>query len=159
MAADSSFFRSSTAFTTVHVPYCSAEGAVLYNLPLVNGFHDGLHAVLLSGWQRIAHSSARQRLSWFARRFNRRMAADCSFFHSSMAFTMVFAPYISTDGGRLLILPLVNGFTMVCTPYCYVDGSGLLIPLLTNGFHDGFRAVFLHGSQRIAHSSSRQQLS
>jgi len=133
---DRSFFRSSTAFTTVYAPYCSADGSALLILPLVNGFHNGLRAVLLSGWQWIAHSSARQRLSQrFARCIAQRMAAHCSFFRSSTAFTTVFAPYCSADGSGLLILPLVNGF------------------------HNGSRAVLLSGWQRIAHSSARQRLS
>jgi len=135
MAADSVFFRSSTAFTMVRAPYGSAEGIRLHILALVKGFHNGLRAVLLSGWQRIAHSSARQWLSRFARHFTWRMAADCSFFRSSTAFTTVFAPYFSADGSGLVILPLVNSF------------------------HDGFRAVLLSGWQRIAHSSSRQRFS
>jgi hypothetical protein len=46
---DRSFFRSSTAFTTVYAPYCSADGSGLLILPLVNGFRDALRAVLLSG--------------------------------------------------------------------------------------------------------------
>ena len=144
MAADCSFFLSSTAFTTVFAPYCSADGSGLLILPLVNGFttvcapycsadgsgllllplvkgfHDGLRAVLLR--QQIAHTSARQRLSRrFAHRISQRMAADCSFFHSSTAFTTVCAPYCSADGSALLILPLVNGF------------------------HNGLRAVLLSG--------------
>jgi len=121
MAADCSFFRSSTAFTTVFAPYFSADGGGLLILSLVNGFHDGLRAVLLSGLQRIAHTSARQRLSQrFARRIAQRMAADCSYFRTSKAFT--------TD----------------CAPYC--SGSGLLILPLVNGFHDGLRAILLVGS-------------
>jgi len=136
MAADCSYLRSSTAFTTVCAPYCSADGSGLLILPLVKGFHDGLRAVLPHGWQRIAHSCTRQRLSrWFARRTSPQMAADCAFFLSSTAFTTVCAPYCSADGSALLILPLVNGFP------------------------DGFRAVLLSGWQRIAHTSARQQLS
>ena len=78
MSADCSFFLSSTAFTTVCAPYCSADGCGLLLLPLVNGFHDGLDAVLLSGWQRISHTSTRQRLSRrIACRIALRMAADC----------------------------------------------------------------------------------
>jgi len=100
--------------------------------PLVNGSHDGLRAVLLSGRQRIAHSSARQRLSrWFARRIAQRLAADCSYFRSSTA--------LKTD----------------CALYCAVDGSGLLISPLVNGFPDGLCAVLLRRRQRIAHSSAR----
>jgi len=63
------------------------------------------------------------------------MAADCSFFLS------------------------VTAFTTVCTLYCSADGSRLLILALVNVFHDGFRALFLSGWQRIAPSFSRQQLS
>jgi len=120
MAADCSFFLSSTAFTTVWAPYCSADCSALLILPLLNSFHNGLHAVLLSGWQRIAHTSARQRLS---RRIARCIApaADCSYFRSSTAFTTVSPPYFTADGSGLLILSLVNG--------C----------------HDGLRAVLLSG--------------
>jgi len=136
MAAHCLFFRSSMAFTTVFAPYCSADGSGLLILALVDGFHDGLRAVLPLGWQRIAHSSTRQWLSpRFARRIVPQMAADCSFLHSSTAFMTVCASYLSADGGELLILSLVNGF------------------------HDGFRAVLLRGWQRIAHSSARQRLS
>jgi len=95
--------------------------AVSLVLPVVYDLPDVLRAVLLDGWQRIADSSARQWLSRLARRFTRRMAADCSFFRLSTAFTKVFALYFSGDGGGLLILPLVNGF------------------------HDGLRVVLLRG--------------
>jgi len=61
--------------------YCSADDSGLLIHPLVNGFHDELRAVLLSGWQRIAHSCARQWLfQRFARRIAQRMAAHCSYF-------------------------------------------------------------------------------
>ena len=134
MAAHCSFFLSSTAFPTVRAPYCSADGSSLLTLTLVNGFHDGLRAVWFPGWLRIAHTSARQRLSpRFARRITLRMAADCSFFRSPTAFTTV------------------------CTPYCSGDGSGLLILPLVNGFQDRLRAVWLSGWHRIAHSSARQR--
>ena len=57
---------------------CSVNGSGLLILPLAKGFPNGLRAVFLIGWQRIAHSSARQ---WLSRRFVRRtalwMAADC----------------------------------------------------------------------------------
>jgi len=90
VSADRPIFRLSTAFTTDGTRYCSADG---------------------SGWQRIPDSSARQQLS---RRFtgciSLRMAAYCSFLHSSTVFTMVLVPYFSADGGGLVILPLVNGF-------------------------------------------------
>jgi len=121
---------------TVFAAYCSADGSGLRILPRVVGFHNGLHAVLPSGWQRIAHFCTSQQLSQrFARRISQRMAADCSFFLSLTAFTMVCAPYFSADGGGLLILSLVN---------C---------------FHDGFRAVVLHEWQRIAYSCARRRLS
>jgi len=116
----------------VYSPYCSADDRALLILPLVNGFHDGFRAVLLSGWQRIAHSSACQRFSQrIARRSAQRMAANCSFFLALMSLTTVCAPYYSADGDRLHIL------------------------FLANGFHDGLRAVLLRGWQRIAHSSAR----
>jgi len=121
-AADRSFFLSSMAFTTVYAPYCSADGSGLRIPPLVNSFPDGLHPVLLSGQQRVAHSSARQRLSRrFARRIAQRTVAHCSFFLSSMAFPMVRAPYGAADG------------------------SGLLIPPFDNGFHHDLSAVLLSG--------------
>jgi len=139
MAADCSFFLWSTALRTVFAPYFSPDGSGLLILSHINGFHDGLRAVLprglqhiahtsvrngfhnglraalLSRWQRIAHTSARQRLS---RRIKRRIApaADCS-------------------------------------------SSGLLIIPLVNGFHDGLRAIFHSGWQQIAHSFSPQRLS
>jgi len=106
-------------------------------LPLVNGFHDGVRAVLLSGWRPIAYSFSRQ---WLSQRFAcciaPRMAAHCSFFRSLTAFPTVYAPYCSADGSGLLILPLVNGFH---------DGVGL-------------RADFLSAWQYIVRSSSRQRL-
>jgi len=49
MMADCTFFLSSTAFPTVCAPYCSVDGSGLLILLLVNGFSDGLGAVLLSG--------------------------------------------------------------------------------------------------------------
>jgi len=135
-AADCSYFRSSTAFRTVCAPYFTADGSGLLIISLVNGFHKGLHAILLCGWQRIAHSSSCQRLSGpFSCRIAKWMVADCSFIHSSPACTTV------------------------CAPYCPTDGSGLLILALVDGFHDGLRAVFLSGWQRITHSFSRQRLS
>jgi len=135
MAAHCSFFRSSTAFPTVRTPYCSAVGCALLIPPLVNGISDGSRAVLLSGWQRIAHSFSRQRLfRQFARCIPPRMAAHCSFFRSSMAF------------------PTVR------TLYCSSVGSALLIPPLVNGISDSSRAVLLSGRQRIAHYFCRQRL-
>jgi hypothetical protein len=134
MVADCSYFRSSTAFPTVRAPNCSADDSALLILPLVNGFHDSLRAVLLSRWQRIARSSARQRLSRFARYFAQRMTTRCSCFRSSTVFPTVCAPFCSPGGSASLVLPLVNVF-------------------------HGLRAVFLSGWQRIARSSARQRLS
>ena len=145
MVADSSYLRSSTAFPTLCPPYCSADDSALLILPLINGFPDGSHAVLRSGWQWIAHTSARQRLSpRFARRIAQRMSADCSFFRSSSDFT-VCAPFCSANGSGLLILPVVDVYypRPVRVPYSSADGSGLLILALVNGLHDGFSAVLL----------------
>jgi len=88
-------------------------------LSLVNSFHDGLRAVLLSGWQQIAHNSPRQRLSRWLR--------------------AILLP----DGTVLLVLPLVVSFHEGCAPYCSVDGTMLLILPLVNGFPDVSRAVLL----------------
>jgi len=133
MAADCSFFRSSSA-DTVCTPFCSADDCALLILPLIKGFHHGLCAVLLSGCHRIAHTSTGQSLSRFSRRFAKRMAADCLFFHSSKAFTTVCAPYCSADVSGLLILPLVKVFP-------------------------GLRIELLNGCQRIAPTSAFQRLS
>ena len=183
MAAHRSFIRSPKAFTVCAL-FCSVDDSALLILPLVNGCHHGSRAVLLSGWQWIAHSSARQRLSpRFARYFAQRMTARCSYFRSSTAFTTVCAPFCSADGSGLLILPLVNGFhdgsravllsgghrisntspsstafPTVCAPYCSADDCASLLRPLAKGFH-GLRAVFLSGWQRIAPSSARQRLS
>jgi len=82
----------------VCAPFRSADGSTLIILPLVNGIPNGLRAVLLSGWLRIAHSSTRQRLSRrFARRIAHRMALDCSFFCWFTAFKTVCVLYCSTD--------------------------------------------------------------
>ena len=104
-------------------------------LPLVNGFHNGLRAVLRRSWQRIARSYAPQWLSQrFALRIAKQFAADYSFLHSSMAFTKV------------------------CTLYCSADSSRLLVLMLVNGFHDRLGAVLLSSWQRIACSYTRQLL-
>jgi len=126
---------------------CGSLGGSL-NLPLVDGLHDGLPAVLLSGWQRIAYSFSRQRLSRrFARRISQRMATDCSFFLSSTAFTTVCAQYCSADGSGLLILPLVNGFhDSSRTVLLSGSLSGSLNLPLVNGFHESSRTVLLSGS-------------
>jgi len=136
MAADCSFFLSSIVFTMVCTPYCSADGRGLLILPLVKCFHDRLRTVLLSSWQRIAHSSARQRLfRRFVRRLALRMTANCWYFRWLKALTMDCAPDCSADGSALLIFPLVNGLS------------------------SGLRAVLLSGWQHIAHTSVRQRLS
>jgi len=132
MAADCSFFCSSTAFM-VSVPFCSADGCRLLILPLVNGFQNGLCAVLSSRWRQLACSLSCQRLSWFARCFALRIKAHHLFFCLSMAFTRVYVPCCLVDGSALLILPLVNGF-------------------------HGLPTILLCGWQPIAHSSARQWL-
>jgi len=124
MAADCTFFLSSMAFTTVFAPYFSADVGGLLILSLVNGFHDGLRAVFLSGWRWIAHSFSRQRLS---RRFSRciapRMAADCSFFRSS-TFTTVCAPYCSSDRSLdRLFFRSYAALPTVCMPYGSTEGK------------------------------------
>jgi len=135
MAAYCSYLRSSMAFTSVCVPCCLADGSGLLILPPVNGFQDGLRTVWLSGWHRIAYTSARQWLSQqFARRIAQQMVADYSNLCSSMAFPTVRAPYHLADSSLLLILPHINAFY-------------------------GLRAVFLSGWYRIASPSSRQCLS
>jgi len=125
MAADCAFFLSSTAFMTVFVPYCSVDGSVLLILPLFNGFHDGLRTILPCRWHRIAHSCTRQHLSrWFARRISQHMAAYCSFFLSSTAFTTVFEPYCSPD--RSLDRVLFRSYAplqMLSMPYGSTEGK------------------------------------
>jgi len=59
ITADCQYLRSSSSFVIVHVQYCVVDGSGLLIPTLVNSFPYCLHAVLLSGWQRIAHSSAR----------------------------------------------------------------------------------------------------
>jgi len=135
MAADCSFFRSSTPFTTVCAQSYSVDDSAFPILPLINSLHDSLRNVLLSGWHRIARSSACQWLSyWCTLHIAKRMAADCSFFHSSTAFT-------------------------VCAPFSSAGGCGFLILLLVIGFPDGLRAVLLSGYPWNAHSSTSQWLS
>jgi len=170
-----SFFLSSTTFTMFRVLYHSDHGSVLLVHPLTDGFH-GLRVLLLSGWRWIAHPSIRQRLSRrFVRSIAQWLAADfsyfcssmafttaahhiapwmapcCSFFHSSTAFT-VCAPYCSEDGSRLCILQSSTAFPTLFSAYCLVYGSVLLILSLMNSFHDGLRTVLLSQWQCIAHS-------
>jgi len=57
--ADRTFVHSTMVFTMVCALYCSADGSRLLTLSLVNGFLAGFRAVLPSGWQQIAHTSAR----------------------------------------------------------------------------------------------------
>jgi len=90
------------AFTTVCTPYWSVNGSGLLILPRVNRFHNDLRAVLLSGLQRIAHSSARQQVSQrFAHRIALRMvlrmvfllgSGFTHFFRLSMTFLTFYAP-------------------------------------------------------------------
>jgi len=135
MAADSLFFRSSMPFMVCAL-FCSADDCALHILPLVKGFHQGLCAVLLCGWQRIANSSTRQRIAhispsqrlsrWFPRRIAHWMTADCSHIRWSKSVT-------------------------VCALNCSMNGSRLLIPPLVNSFPDGSHAVLLSGQQLIVH--------
>jgi len=75
-----------------------------------DGFHNGLRAVSLSRWQRVARSSAQRRLSLpFAHRIPQRMVAACPFSYLSTAFT-VCAPFCSAHDSALLILLLINSF-------------------------------------------------
>jgi len=161
MAADCSIFRLPTAFNMVCAPYSSADGIELPPPPLTNGFHDDLRAVLLSGWHRIAHTSASQRLSRrFARCIAQRMAADCSIFHSPTAFTTVCALYSSAPGIGLRAPPLANDFHDDLRAVLHTGWrGGSLILSLVNGFHEGLCAVLLSGWQRIAHTSGHQRLS
>jgi len=137
---DRLFFHSSIAFPTGWVSYGSIEGKSAHlwvhsYLLLVDDFANVLHAVDCSPYCSFCRSSTSIIQGWFAYRIPQRMAADYTFLHSSMAFMMVFAPYFSMDGGRLIFLSLVNSF------------------------YDGLRTVLLHGWQWIAHTSACQQLS
>jgi len=115
----------------VYAPFRAADGSTLLILPLVNGIPNGLRAILLSRWQRIAHFSARQRLSRrFARHIAHRMALDCSIFGWLTAFTTVCMLYCAADcladgtAARLWVhsyLPLVDDFANIlraidCSP-------------------------------------------
>jgi len=160
LAAYCLFLHSLMAFPTVRTPYCSVDGSALLICSLVNGFSDGVRAVLVRGCKGIAHSSARQQLfRRFARRIAQRMAAHChSFCHQRLSRQIArrIVPRVAADGSYLC---LSTAFLTVCAPYCSVDGSGLLILLLANGFYDGLHTVLLRGWQRIAHSSACQWLS
>jgi len=121
---------------TVCTPYCSVDGSGLLIPPLIKAFHNGLHAVLLTGAQCIAPSSSHQRVfRQFTRCIAQRMSADCSYFRWSNPFTTDCAPFYSADGSTLRILQFVKGF------------------------HDGLRTVLLSGLQCIAHTSARLRLS
>jgi len=69
------------------------------------------------------------------------MAADCSFFHSSVDCSY---------------LPFSMAFLTVRAPYCSVDGSGLRILPLVKVFHP-LSTELLNGWQQITHPSTRQQ--
>jgi len=160
MAAYCSFFRSSPAFPTVRAPYCSAVGSALLIPPLVNGISASSRAVLLSQWQRIAHSFSRQRLfGRFARRIAPRMAAHCSFFRSSTAFPTVRVPYCSADGSALLILSVVNGFSDGSRTVLLGGWQRIARTFARQRLSRRMRAVLLRGWQRIAHTSACQWLS
>jgi len=134
MAAYCSYFHWLSAFTTVCAHFCYAVGGGLLVHTLVKPFHNGLHTVLLSGWEQIAHSSACQRFSHqFMRCIAQRMAADCSFFHLSTAFTG-------------------------CSPFFLADGRTLLMLSFGMGFY-GLHAILLSRWHRSAHTSVCQWLS
>jgi len=107
------------------VPYFPVDGSGLRILSLVNGFHDGLRAAFLSGWWRIAHSFSRQLLSRrFSRRIAPQMAADCSFFRASMAFTTACVPYCSSDCSLdRLFFRSYAALPTVCMPYGSTEGK------------------------------------
>ena len=147
MAAHCSFFGSSMPFTTVFAPYCSMDGSGFLILPHVNGFHDSLRAVLLSGWQRIAHSFSRQRLSqWVSLRIAPWMAADCTFIRSSI-FTTVCAPYCLSDRSlHQLFFRSYAALPTVCMPYGSTEGNSAHLwvhsyLLLVDDFANVLRAV------------------
>jgi len=133
------------------VPYCSADGTVLLILPLVNGFPNVSRAAFLSGWQCIASSATCLWFSRFAPCIAQWRAEDCSFFPSSMAYTMVYTQYRSF---------FLSSTTFPTFRVCYYSthGSALLVLPLADGFH-GLRTVLLSGWWRLAHSSIRQRLS
>ena len=134
MAADCSYFRWSKSFT-VCAPDCSTDVRGLLIPPLFNGFPDDSRPVLLCGWHWIAPTSAHQWLSRrFTGRFAQQMAASCSFFRSSKAFT-------------------------VCAPDWSMDVSGLLIPPLFNSFPVDSCPALHCGWHWIASTSARQRLS
>jgi len=144
----------------VFAPYCPVDGSVLLILPLVNSFHNGLRAVLPSGWRRIAHSFSRQWISrWFARRSAQQIAAHCSYFRLSTAFTTVCALYCSADDRRLLILPLVKAFRSGLRAVLLIVRQRIIILQFVEGFHGGLRAILLSGLHRTPDTSARQRLS
>jgi len=135
MAAGCLYFRSSMALKTDCAPYCTTEASGLLIPPLVNGFHDGLRAVLLSGRQRIAPSSARQQLSRrFACHIAKRMVSDCSIFGSPTAFT------------NICVLQIARRIAHSSARRRQLSAAGS-------------RTVFLSRWQRITHSSAHQRLS
>jgi len=124
MSTDCPFFHSSPAFMTVCAPYCPVDGSGLLILALVDGFHDSLHAVFLSGWWQIGHSFSRQQLS---RRFSRhiapRMAAYCYFFRSS-TFMMDCILCCSSDRSLdRLFFRSYAALPTVCMPYGSTEGK------------------------------------
>jgi len=179
-----------TAFPTVWVPYGSTQGMsahlwVYSYLLIVDDFANIIRTVDCSLYHSHFRSSTSVVPGRFAYRIPQWMAADCSFVHSSTAFTMVFAPPCSADGyADRSFVRLSTAFTTVCAPYCSADGSrllllplvkgfhdglraiwlsrwrsGLVILSLVNGFHDGLRAIMLSRWEWIAHTSAHQRLS
>jgi len=99
---DRLFFRLYAALLTLLMPYGSTEGKSAHlwvhsYLPLVHDFANVLCAVDCSPYRSFFRSSTSVIPGRFAYRIPQRMAADCSFLHLPRAFTMVFAPYCSSD--------------------------------------------------------------
>jgi len=146
-----SFFHWSMAFLTFRLLHFSVDGSVLLLLPLVYGFHS-LRAVLLSGGQRIAHSSLRP---WLTRLFTRSIAHSSCHLRLSRPFACAFTQPMSA---HCLFFRSPMGFT-VCALYCLADGGGFLILPFINGFHHCLHAVLLRSWQQIAHTSACHQIS
>jgi len=149
------------ALKTDCAPYCAADGSGLLIPPLVNGFPDGLRAVLLSGWQRVAYSSARQHLlRKFARCIAQRMVSDCSIFRSPTAFTAICTPQIARriahSSARRRQLSPAGSRTIFLSGWQRITHSSARQRQLSPA---GSRTLFLSGWQRITHSSAGQRLS
>ena len=148
-------------------PFCSADGSQLLILPPVNGFYDGLCAVLPGGWQQIADNSSCQ---WLSRQLGVILlrgwhrVADSStcrqlsqwlhavllcrwhrVAHSSAGqrLSRRFACCISQRMAVYYSFCHLSTVFTVCALYCSVEGGGLLILPFVHGLHDGLHAVSL----------------